>query len=271
MRKVTKILFKLLSATVLLLITLPVLLSLLLSFPSIQNRAARYAAEFATEKLGAQVSIDRITIGMLNRVKVRGFYVEDLDRDTLLYVGSVTAYLGGLSNLANLSEGLVINVGRVEDGKFILRETERHEMNVKEVVDRISRRKGSKFKMLIRAIDVRNVEFRLDRLEKRPVEGGVDYGDMRIENICAHVENFYVNADVVGGRVVELNCTERSGFKIDDLAATLLVDKGVVELTDVAVKAVDTDLRVPLFRLSAENWEPYRDLINEVRDRKSVV
>ena len=271
MRKVTKILFKLLSATVLLLITLPVLLSLLLSFPSIQNRAARYAAEFATEKLGAQVSIDRITIGMLNRVKVRGFYVEDLDRDTLLYVGSVTAYLSGLSNLTNLSEGLVINVGRVEDGKFILRETERHEMNVKEVVDRISRRKGSKFKMLIRAIDVRNVEFRLDRLDKRPVEGGVDYGDMRIENICAHVENFYVNADVVGGRVVELNCTERSGFKIDDLAATLLVDKGVVELTDVAVKAVDTDLRVPLFRLSAENWEPYRDFINMVRIDCNVV
>ena len=268
MRKVTKILFKLLSATILLLITLPVLLSLLLSFPSIQNRVVRYAADFATEKIGARVSIDHITIGMLNRVKVRGFYVEDFDRDTMLYVGTVTAYLGGFTNL---SEGLVINAGRVDDGLFILRETERGTMNVKEVVDRISRKKGSKFKMLIRSIDARNIAFRLDRHDKRPVERGVDYGDMRIHNICAHVDNFYVDAGAVGGRISALSCSERSGFAIDDLSAVLFVDRGVVELNNVAIKAEDTDLRVPSFRLSAGGWEPYKDFINKVRIDCDVV
>lgn len=268
MRKVTKILFKLLSATLLLLITLPVLLSLLLSFPSIQNRVVRYAADFATERLGARVSFDRITVGMLNRVKVRGFYVEDFDRDTMLYVGSVTAYLGGLSNL---SEGLVINAGRVEDAKFILRETPRGTMNVKEVVDRISRRKGSKFKLLLRSADAHNISFRLDRLEKRPVERGVDYGDMRIENINAHIDNFYVDAGAVGGTVTSLDFTERSGFVLDNLSAAFHVDRGLVSLKNVTVEAEDTALTIPSFSLTADGWEPYRDFINKVRIDCEVV
>ena len=94
MRKVTKIFTKIVSTVILLLILLPVAGTLLLSMPSVQNRAVHWATNFASEKLGTKVSIDHITIGMLNRVKVRGFYVEDMDGDTLLYARTVMAQMG---------------------------------------------------------------------------------------------------------------------------------------------------------------------------------
>ena len=93
MRKVTKIFTKIVSSVILLLILLPVFATLVLSIPNVQNSAVRYATDFATEKLGTKVSIDHITIGMLNHIKVRGFYVEDMDRDTLLYASSVVLRL----------------------------------------------------------------------------------------------------------------------------------------------------------------------------------
>ena len=51
MRKVTKILLKLLSLTLLFLIFCPIVLTLVLSLPSVQNYVVDRATEFVSEKL----------------------------------------------------------------------------------------------------------------------------------------------------------------------------------------------------------------------------
>ncbi len=262
-RKVIKISVKVLSATVLSLIILPVLLSLLLSIPSIQNFAVDKAARFASEKIGSRVSIDRITVGLLNKVCVRGFYVEDLDRDTLIYAEKVTAYIGGLSNL---SDRFVLNVGKVENGKFILRETERGVMNVKEVVDKISKRKGKgRFKMLIRTLDAVNLEFRLEKLTPRNPEFGVDYGAMQLSGITSHIHDFTIAAGAVGGNIVNMTFTERSGFALGNLSGQLLVDKGLISIASMKLETGETSLFLPEFTLSGDGWDSYKDFVHNVR------
>ena len=272
MRKVTKIFFKLVSAILLLLIFLPVFVALLLSLPSVQNRVVDKVSQFASSYIGATVSIDHITVGVFNRVKVRGFYVEDLDRDTLIYAGSVTAYLGGLSNLG---EGLVINYGKVENGKFLLRETDRGPMNVKEVVDKISKKKGQgKFKMLIRSLEGENIEFYLDRKAKLPEDKcrqRVDYADMRIRNISTRISDFYVEKGAVGGDIRRLSFVERSGFVLDDLSAAMRVDKGKITFTALTLDAERTHLELPNFSLTGADWTVYKDFIRNVRIDGEVV
>ena len=77
MRKVTKILLRVLSAIVLLLIILPLLPALLLAIPAVQNMAIDKAAAWAGDYLGTTVKVGQITVGLLNRVAVRDFYVAD--------------------------------------------------------------------------------------------------------------------------------------------------------------------------------------------------
>ena len=129
MRKVTKIFTKIVSSIVLLLILLPVFATLVLSIPNVQNSAVRYATDFVSEKLGTKVGIDHITIGMLNHIKVRGFYVEDFDQDTLLYASTVVAQIGPL---ANIKEGFTISTARAERVRLYLRDTERDIINIKD-------------------------------------------------------------------------------------------------------------------------------------------
>ena len=272
MRKVTKIFFKLVSAIALLLIFLPVFVALLLSLPSVQNKVVDRASQFASSYIGATVSIDHITIGMFNRVKVRGFYVEDLDRDTLIYAGSVVAYLDGLSSLR---EGLVLDYGKVENGKFLLRETDRGEMNVKEVVDKISKKRGEdKFKMLIRSLYGENIEFRLDRKQKLPEiqrDQRIDYADMRIRDISTHLTDFYVEKGAVGGDICRLSFVERSGFELDDLTAAMRIDKGKITFTGVTLDAERTHLELPNFSLTGADWLVYKDFIRNVSIDGNVV
>ena len=68
MRKGIKILGKVLSAAVLLLIILPLALSLLLDIPAVQNYVVQKAVRMASKKLETTVSIDRVDIGLFSRV-----------------------------------------------------------------------------------------------------------------------------------------------------------------------------------------------------------
>ena len=90
MRKGIKILGKVFSAAVLLLIIVPVALSLLLDIPAVQNYAVHRAARFVSRKLETTVSIDRVDIGIFSKVRVKGFYVEDTSATRCFTSGSST-------------------------------------------------------------------------------------------------------------------------------------------------------------------------------------
>ena len=66
---------------------MPLLLALLLQIEGIQNFAVDRAARLASRKLGTEVRIERLSVGFFNRVRIDGFYVADLQHDTLLYAG----------------------------------------------------------------------------------------------------------------------------------------------------------------------------------------
>ena len=264
MRKVTKILLRTLSAIILLLIILPLLPALLLAIPTVQNVAIDRAALWASEKLGTTVSVGHITVGLLNRVAVRDFYVADLDGDTLLYVKHVEGYLGPFASLAK--NNLVFNRAKLDGGKFVVRETERGTIAVKEVTNRMAGNGESEgtFRLDIFSIEATDVAFDLVRREE-PRDEGVDYADMHIYNIVTNIDDFVVKAGgYVGMTIKELSFVERSGFVLDYLDGKLVVDSGKVALKEGSIKTALTDIKLDNFLLDGENWAEYHDFINNV-------
>lgn len=264
MRKVTKIFVKILSATILLLIMVPVVATLALSIPKVENLVLHKATEVITRKIGTKVSADHITVGMFNRVKVRGFYVEDYDRDTLLYAGSVTAYLGPLSGI---SKNLTIISADVEDAVFNLRDTKRGNMNIKEVIDSLSnpnKEKKGGFNLKISSLYVNGLDFRLSRRSSRKPEFGVDYSDMYLKGISTQIEDFTLEDGAVGGQISTLSFEEQSGFKIEDMSGEFLVDRGVITLKDSSIVTDDTTLNMPQLSITGNGWGSYKDFVRRV-------
>ena len=264
MRKVTKILLRALSAIILLLIFFPLTAALLLAFPAIQNRAIDKAAAWAGDYLGTTVSVGHITVGMLNRVAVRDFYVADLDGDTLLYVKRVDAFFGPLASLAK--KNLVINYGNVKGGKFVVRETDRGTIAVKEITDQLVKprdKKKTPFRLDIRSVDGSDIVFSLLRKDK-PRDEGIDFADMHLLNIKTHVNNLCVDDTIVTGDVTQLSFVERSGFSVTDLTASFFVDNGQVGVNNARILTSKSEINVDKFLLDGENWIEYQKFIEEV-------
>lgn len=234
MRKVTKILGKVLSAAILLLIVLPLVLSLLLSVDSVQNFVVRKATQFASRRLETVVRIDRVDIGLFDRVKLSGLYVEDYGGDTLLYVGKLHAFI---TQFGILSDGFTLRHGRLADAKLYLREMPDSVMNVKQIVSRLSKKKKKKesdFRLSVSALTIENLEFRLEKLQHRDPVYGIDFSDLDIRDIDAVIDGFTIDGGAIGAQIGRFSASERSGFEIDDFGGKFFLANGCIGMEECA-------------------------------------
>ena len=262
MRKVIKILAKVLSVIVLLLIFLPIFATLLLNLEPVQNFVVRHATEYASEKLGTRVSIDRIDLDLFTRVRVEGFYVEDLERDTLLYVNRATA---AISTLNIKRDGLRLNGVKASDAKFYLREMESGELNITPIIDKLKNpNSDSNFRLYISDLEVDNLDFCYTRLVPINPEYGVDYGDIRIYGADAHIDNFSVIEGAVRGDIRSFSAMERSGLELEHLSGKMFVDKGVIHVDGLQLRTPNSSLNMPRMHINGEGWAQYKSYIADV-------
>ena len=263
MRKVTKILLKALSVTLLFLIFSPIVLTLVIDLPSVQNFIVDRVASVISEKLGTTVSIGRMRLGLLGSLRVEQFYVEDFQRDTLLYVDKLKIYLSSFEG----EKGITLRNGSAVGSKLYIRETPNGVMNIKEVVNtfakRDSTRKKGNFALKISDVKVENFNLIIEQEHREP-SYGVDYGDMHFENTSAYVEDFEVLRGRVQGRIRNFATREHCGFTVQNMTGSFLVDKGVINLRDVEIMSEKSDIRLRSFVLRGDNWRSYKDFIHNV-------
>lgn len=272
MRRIVNILAKMVSAIVLALIFLPLLVALLFEIPAVQNFVAREATEIISRKLGTRISIDRVDIGLFYRVSLDGFYVEDFQRDTLLYAGRLDARI---KSLGLFGGGLVFSRAELSDARFCLRETPDGEMNIKQVVDKLSKkdkaRAEGKFRLEIERLETDGLDFCMERLEHRNPSYGVDFADMHLIDIRAELKNFTIDGPVIHTDIGRLAMRERSGFVVEDLAGYLCIANGCIDIREGHIRTAKSNIELPSLSLIGLDWALYKNFVEEVDITAQVV
>lgn len=272
MRRIVNILAKMVSAIVLALIFLPLLVALLFEIPAVQNFVAREATEIISRKLSTRISIDRVDIGLFYRVSLDGFYVEDFQRDTLLYAGRLDARI---KSLGLFGGGLVFSRAELSDARFCLRETPDGEMNIKQVVDKLSKkdkaRAEGKFRLEIERLETDGLDFCMERLEHRNPSYGVDFADMHLIDIRAELKNFTIDGPVIHTDIGRLAMRERSGFVVEDLAGCLCIANGCIDIREGHIRTAKSNIELPSLSLIGLDWALYKNFVEEVDITAQVV
>lgn len=265
MHKGIKILRKVFSVTLLLLIILPLTLSILLQISAVQNFVVDKAARFASQKLETTVSIGRIDISPFGKLKIKAFYVEDYQRDTLLYVGKLDAYITGLGLFGG---GIELSRAGIDGAKLYLRETPEGDMNIKQIVDRMSnpdKPSTGNFMLSLRKASIRNMDFCLERLQHTDPEFGIDFGHMHLYNIAASVDDFTIDGGAIYTTIQTLSAHERSGFILEHLSGQFYLSSGCIGFQNTSIVTAKSHLTIPYISLVGNSWSGYKDFIGDVR------
>lgn len=260
MRKGIKILGKVVSTIAMLLIILPLLLSLVLHIPAVQNFAVQKAVRIVSDKMETRVAIGRIDIGIFGKAHVEGFYVEDYQQDTLLYVGRLDAYVTGFT------DGIRIYRAAMSDVLLNLRDTPDGVMNIKQVVERLTRKdreKKGNFRLSIGTAAIDGMSLRLHR-NRTPRAAGIDFADLKLDQMRIRIEDFAIDGAAIGMQIVSLSAHEARGFRLNSLSGGFYLNDGCIGFNDARILTEHSNLELPRLSLVGGSWENFGDFIGEV-------
>ena len=215
LRKTIKVVLWLVISVVLLVVFIVALIRV----PGIQNKIAQYASSFVSDKTQTRVEIRKIRISFPKSVVIEGIYLEDIQKDTLLYAGKIKINIA-LFDL--FSQKISISSAVLEDVNLHLYSTasDSHlnfDFLLTAFTDTASQKKikpqsTSKWTFSLDQVRLKNIRFRFDD----------EYGGINI-------------AAVLGGLVFEMNEIDfaKSIYSIDELLVerlngSVLIKKRVI-------------------------------------------
>lgn len=265
MHKGIKILGKVFAAIVLAVVVLPLVVSLLLGIPAVQNFAVRKAVQAVSGRLETTVGIRRVDVGWFGKACVEGFYVEDYQHDTLLYIDRLDAYI---TRLGIFGGGLALSRGEIAGAKLCLHETPDGEMNIKQIVNRISDpdrpRKGN-FGLVLRKASISGMELCIERQEHRDPPYGIDFGHMHLYDMTAYVDDFTIDGQTIHTDIGSFSARERSGFVLDRLSGRFYLVNGCLGFDEATILTPHSHITIPYLSLVGNSWADYKDFVGEVR------
>ncbi|MFI3292529.1 MAG: translocation/assembly module TamB domain-containing protein [Rikenellaceae bacterium] len=270
MRKVIKILLKLIPTFILLLIFVPLMLSVLLTIPAIQSRLVDYATNFASEYLDSRVTISKLSVGALGRFSIGDVYVEDVNRDTLLYAQRIDL---NIMRIGISSREVKLGSCTVSNGGIYLRQDADSVMNIKYLIEKLTPKVPAQKGTVISfdALEVRNFDVKIDLLNHRYPTYGVDYGDMQMLGMNAKIDDFIIDGPAISAQIKHLSCTEQSGFEVVDFSGQLYLSIGVVSLMDASIESRHSYMKFPYLSVVGASWSDYRNFVEMVDVSGQVV
>ncbi len=264
MHKGIKILANLVSAVLLIVLFLPVMASLLLTIERVQTFVVQRAAEVASEKIGARVQIGSVSVALLDHVRLHDLCIEDTAGDTMIYARMVDVSVGAFGRSAG---GLALREALLQGAMFRLREMPDGVMNIKQVVDKLSRpdrkRKGN-FGLTIGRLEIDTMEFRLQKRDTARRQAGINWNDMRIIEIRTEIDDFLLGGAVISGEIRRFSGYEQTGFAVRDLTGGFLVNEGIIEINDARIRTAESDLKMSWLRMRGDSWAEYGNFVDSV-------
>ncbi len=133
----------------------------------VQNFLARKATETLSRKLKTTVSIRHVRVDFLNHLLIQGLYIEDHNKDTLLYAGEATVKITDWFFLKK-DKPVLTYIGLQNTYSHLYRAATSKAWNYQFVLDAFDNGKKDKtkqqneFELDLKKVDLRNVRFHMD-------------------------------------------------------------------------------------------------------------
>lgn len=270
-KKIAKLLIHASASVVLVAIMLSLAAALALSLPRIQTLAATTLVDWLSLRTESNISIGAISLENITRLSAKDLYIEDLQGDTLLYVGKLS---GNINRHRLLTDGELLpsNIAANNVVLNIITE-ENRETNIDNLVAHIASAfppsNSAGGGITIENVWLRNMRFRLyDPLRAGSTpEGVIDYSDMNLAISDARFKQIAIDelGGVHLGDIEILSAIDTSGAKLENSTLEeLSITKGTLDFRRVNFYSDASHLRFTHLTIAAESWEDYADFNNSV-------
>lgn len=240
----------------LVIISLPIVLTILFRSPLIQTLSARLATNIISSKLERNISIESLNLSFYKGLYLGNVKAYDHKNNPIILVKSLFAkpdfpWLSKF-NFHNVEiDGATFVYGRYKEDKdfaFI----KFLGLDKKEKTER-----GMDFILESEKVKLTNSKFRLfDETKSYSNDAGMDYADIQINGINGFLENFHIVNDSLNFHIIMLRAVENCGMEIENLSSDFSISPS-------GLHALNTRMSTKKSRLDFDldfNYSEYSDM-----------
>jgi hypothetical protein len=257
-----------------------VITAILIRIPAVQTRIIEYATSFVSNKTDTRVEIKKIGISFPKSVVAEGLFLEDLKKDTLLFVSRAKINItlrDLLSEKVTLKsvvlEKAVINLNRPAiDSLFnysFLISALRDKNNQKK-----SRpRRGNKWTVSVRDLSLKNTRFQFENGERPETENKFESGYISLDHITLEAKDLYYSSDTVRVSVRKFTAVDQNKFSINQFETDFLMDRNAMTAKNLIVKTAGSSIAAD-FKIGYSSRGTLKDSLHSVNitlDMKSLI
>ncbi|MCF6365876.1 MAG: translocation/assembly module TamB [Bacteroidales bacterium] len=232
---------------VLLIIVLIILLILLLQTAYIQTKITKFITKELSEKLNSEIDIDNVEISLFKGFIFKGIYIQDQQKDTLLFIKELSVIPEGLqTDFSNIS----LKEINIDSLYLNLYEIGKDTLNLQYILDALSSDEKEKtdedFKLDIKNISITNSSFSYfipDTVKKH----GFNYKDLELDSINIKLKKLELNNKNIYSEIESILLKDKSGFCLKNFTG----DK--IELSPKHIHFNNLSLQTPDSKLSFDS------------------
>lgn len=244
MKKTGRIIFIVLGS----LLLLNVILLLALNTSYVQTRIVEKVTKSLSEKTGSEISIGNIQLDIFDGLFLKDVYLEDLNSDTLAYVGNLNVNY----SLKNIYKNNTLTLKSIGLDNFTIRlrqENDSSNYNFQFLVDAFSSDEpdttsSSPFRMDVDRILLKNGSFSMDiaSAEETPEQFNVKH--LRVDSIEAALSLSLDLPSRIESSVENISGKEKSGLLLRHLETDVAFDlDSLIQLPEIEIETDKTTLR----------------------------
>ncbi len=238
---------KILSIAILGLLILPVLLSLVILIPSVQNYVGNSITKTLSNDWGTEVSFSTIYFKPIKNIEINDLLLKDVNNDTLLYVKRFEAPINSFS-----IKGKRINFGNVSVSSLqshIVKQ--KNKSNFEFLLDSLGKNSSGDFdwKFTLQTIKIRKSKLRYINYDADSISLKFNPNNFTIDNFNATISNIKTVNDSLSLRIDKFSFIEHQGIAINELKCSVGYGKNGLGFEDLSLKSRNTFLAIDYFRL----------------------
>ena len=273
--KITRILWKTILFSVLLIVFFLGALYFVLQTETFQTWAAKKVTAYLSKELNAKVEIERLKISFISNVTLQGIFVSDKNLDTLIYGKSITVDVSGFNYEAHK-----LNLDEVEltDIKVkLLKYKNEDDWNFQYLADYFKSDTTqidtvpSPWKITYGALKLNNVDFTYHLLkDTNKVVQNMNYKNIHVQNVFGTFTELDFKGDTIFAQISNLAAKEQCGIVLKNLTTKVRISSTELKCDRIYLKT-DNSLVKGNLTFKYNQWEDYQDFINKVYMKGNLI
>lgn len=215
----------------------------LIRIPSVQKKLAEGAAHFIENKIGTDVSIDRVDFRPFNKLVLKNVSVLDQAGDTLFTASRIAA---GFELSPLLKKRFRIHSAQLYTFDLRLNKaTPDDPLNIQFIIDALQSDKAkepSSVDLSIRSIHINRGAFSYDVKDQVPHKYKFDPNHIKLTEFSGRVQGDFIKDKLLDIQLKNLKFKEKSGFVLNSLSLDLHADRDSAKVNSLVLKLPDTEL-----------------------------